>query len=320
MIPSLSGEGTGVEVCRTGRDLLRHHPHLRLFPTQGEERWRRTAPNGSGSHPMASLKDLRNRIASVKGDAEDHQGDADGRRRQACGAPRMPLRMPVPMLAEDVPSCSCEPRREPRRRCPGTDSAPRLMTGTGARPEVHLLVVCTADRGLCGGFNSAKSCVLAREHIRTLTRRRQDGEDRHASARRATTSCVAKYLRPDYREPSTCAASQAGRITSLLTEIAQEASSRVFDDGEFDVGDAVLLASSSSVISPGADRPKAHPSRAAPAVAKAVRSIRMRRSMSSSRDEEARSSTRSPAAQPHRPGVPRAFLENVAASEHGRTK
>lgn len=33
------------------------------------------------------------------------------------------------------------------------DSAPRLMTGTG-KDQVHLLVVCTAERGLCGGFNS----------------------------------------------------------------------------------------------------------------------------------------------------------------------
>ena len=33
------------------------------------------------------------------------------------------------------------------------DDAPRLMTGTG-KDDVHLLVVCTAERGLCGGFNS----------------------------------------------------------------------------------------------------------------------------------------------------------------------
>jgi F-type H+-transporting ATPase subunit gamma len=30
---------------------------------------------------------------------------------------------------------------------------PPLMAGTG-KDDVHLLVVCTAERGLCGGFNS----------------------------------------------------------------------------------------------------------------------------------------------------------------------
>jgi len=32
--------------------------------------------------------------------------------------------------------------------------APRLLTGTGAE-RVHLLLVCTGERGLCGPFNSA---------------------------------------------------------------------------------------------------------------------------------------------------------------------
>jgi F-type H+-transporting ATPase subunit gamma len=44
--------------------------------------------------------------------------------------------------------------------------APALMSGTG-RDDTHLLVVCTAERGLCGGFNS-QIARLAREHIRRL--------------------------------------------------------------------------------------------------------------------------------------------------------
>jgi F-type H+-transporting ATPase subunit gamma len=35
----------------------------------------------------------------------------------------------------------------------GSDSAPRLLAGTGS-DQTHLLVVMTAERGLCGGFNS----------------------------------------------------------------------------------------------------------------------------------------------------------------------
>jgi F-type H+-transporting ATPase subunit gamma len=48
----------------------------------------------------------------------------------------------------------------------GGGDAPALMTGTG-NDNVHLLVVCTAERGLCGGFNS-QIARFARDHIRKL--------------------------------------------------------------------------------------------------------------------------------------------------------
>jgi F-type H+-transporting ATPase subunit gamma len=43
---------------------------------------------------------------------------------------------------------------------------PRLLSGTGS-DRVHLLVVCTAERGLCGAFNSAIA-RLARDHVNRL--------------------------------------------------------------------------------------------------------------------------------------------------------
>jgi F-type H+-transporting ATPase subunit gamma len=49
----------------------------------------------------------------------------------------------------------------------GSDSAPQLLAGTGA-DKVHLLVVCTAERGLCGPFNSS-IVRLAREKANALT-------------------------------------------------------------------------------------------------------------------------------------------------------
>jgi F-type H+-transporting ATPase subunit gamma len=48
----------------------------------------------------------------------------------------------------------------------GQSDAPQLMTGTGS-DQVHLLVVCTAERGLCGGFNS-QIARYARDHARRL--------------------------------------------------------------------------------------------------------------------------------------------------------
>src|SRR3954464_7273156 len=48
---------------------------------------------------------------------------------------------------------------------PGPES-PRLLAGTGAE-QTHLLVVCTAERGLCGAFNSS-IVRLARDRANTL--------------------------------------------------------------------------------------------------------------------------------------------------------
>ena len=45
-----------------------------------------------------------------------------------------------------------------------------------ARSDVHLLVVCTAERGLCGGFNSS-IVRLARDARQPAARRGQDGQD-----------------------------------------------------------------------------------------------------------------------------------------------
>jgi F-type H+-transporting ATPase subunit gamma len=48
----------------------------------------------------------------------------------------------------------------------GGADAPALMTGTG-KDQVHLIIVATAERGLCGGFNS-QIARAARDHIRKL--------------------------------------------------------------------------------------------------------------------------------------------------------
>jgi F-type H+-transporting ATPase subunit gamma len=48
----------------------------------------------------------------------------------------------------------------------GNPGAPKLLTGTGA-DRVHLLLVCTGERGLCGPFNSA-IVRLARERAQAL--------------------------------------------------------------------------------------------------------------------------------------------------------
>ncbi|ATP12956.1 ATP synthase gamma chain [Bartonella henselae] len=108
---------------------------------------------------MASLKDLRDRIASVKATqkitkAMQMVAAARLHRAQEAAHSARPYakRMAAILanLANDVDPID----------------APSLMRGTG-RDDVHLLVVCTAERGLCGAFN-VQIARRAREHIKTL--------------------------------------------------------------------------------------------------------------------------------------------------------
>ncbi|QDY99912.1 F0F1 ATP synthase subunit gamma [Nitratireductor mangrovi] len=108
---------------------------------------------------MASLKDLRNRIASVKATqkitkAMQMVAAAKLRRAQEAAEAARPYSERMATVLANISNAVS-----------GTD-APPLMTGTG-KDETHLLVVCTAERGLCGSFNSQIS-RLAREHVRKL--------------------------------------------------------------------------------------------------------------------------------------------------------
>ena len=133
---------------------------------------------------MPSLKDLRNRIASVKAtrkstNAMQMVAAAKLRRAQeATEAARSYSERMGAVLANITQAIG------------GGGDAPALMTGTG-KDDVHLLVVCTAERGLCGGFNS-QIARLARDHIRRLL----------ADGKQVKIICVGKkgfdILRRDY--------------------------------------------------------------------------------------------------------------------------
>ena len=109
---------------------------------------------------MASLKDLRNRIASVKATrkitkAMQMVAAAKLRRAQEAAIAARPYSERMAVILANLASAVA-----------GQDSAPRLLAGTG-KDQVHLLVVATAERGLCGGFNSS-IVRLAREHAERL--------------------------------------------------------------------------------------------------------------------------------------------------------
>jgi len=109
---------------------------------------------------MPSLKDLRNRIASVKATqkitkAMQMVAAAKLRRAQEAAEAARPYSQRMGAVLANITAA-----------VGGGGDAPPLMTGTG-KDETHLLVVCTAERGLCGGFNSQIS-RLARDTVRRL--------------------------------------------------------------------------------------------------------------------------------------------------------
>ncbi|MGG7516937.1 F0F1 ATP synthase subunit gamma [Allorhizobium undicola] len=109
---------------------------------------------------MPSLKDLKNRIASVKATqkitkAMKMVAAAKLRRAQEAAEAARPYSQRMGAVLANI------------AQAVGNDQdAPLLMTGTG-KDDVHLLVVCTAERGLCGGFNS-QIARFARDHARSL--------------------------------------------------------------------------------------------------------------------------------------------------------
>lgn len=95
---------------------------------------------------MASLKDLRNRIASVKST------------QKITAAMKMVAASKLKRAQDQAEAARPYAERMERMlgslaaAVGGRAGAPKLLSGTG-RDQVHLLVVVTADRGLCGGFN-----------------------------------------------------------------------------------------------------------------------------------------------------------------------
>ncbi len=109
---------------------------------------------------MPSLKDLKNRIASVKSTrkitkAMQMVAAAKLRRAQEAAEDARPY---AERFARVVGGLA--------RAVGDSDTAPKLLAGTGS-DKVHLLVVMTAERGLCGGFNST-IVKLARQRASEL--------------------------------------------------------------------------------------------------------------------------------------------------------
>ncbi len=185
---------------------------------------------------MASLKDLRNRIASVKATqkitkAMQMVAAAKLRKAQEAAEAARPYASRMGGVLANL-SAAME----------GREGGSALMAGTG-RQDTHLLIVCTAERGLCGGFNS-NIAKLAREHADRLIRDGKTvkiicvGKKGYDVLRRKYDHLIVD--RVDLREVKRVAFSDAHDIAGKVLSM--------FDDGEYDVA-TLFYSEFKSVIS-----------------------------------------------------------------------
>jgi F-type H+-transporting ATPase subunit gamma len=109
---------------------------------------------------MPSLKDMRVRIASTKATqkitkAMQMVAASKLRRAQTAAEAARPYAEKMDKVISDIAAAAA-----------GSPGAPALLAGTG-KDQVHLLLVCTGERGLSGAFNSS-IVRLAREHAQKL--------------------------------------------------------------------------------------------------------------------------------------------------------
>ncbi|MFN8925351.1 MAG: F0F1 ATP synthase subunit gamma [Rhodospirillales bacterium] len=174
---------------------------------------------------MPSLKDLRNRITSVKATQKitsamklvaasklrRAQEQAEAGRPYAERMARM-----LSSLAQGVEG-----------------GGPRLMAGTG-KDDVHLLLVVTSDRGLCGAFNAS----IVREARRQIQRLQSEGK----TVKLLTVGRKGRdLLRRDYSALMVQSWEDVGRRRLAFSE-AQTVAERIldlFEAGEFDVASIV---------------------------------------------------------------------------------
>jgi F-type H+-transporting ATPase subunit gamma len=176
---------------------------------------------------MPSLKELRNRIGSVKQtqkitSAMKLVAASKLRRAQEQAEAARPFAERMATMLTNLAASVAT-----------TEGAPPLLAGSG-KAEVHLLIVATADRGLCGAFNS--SIVRgARARIRAL---REEG-------RQVKLLCVGRkgrdILRRDFGELIVGTIEGVGRRRLEYAEAVQiaERINAMYEAGEFDVATIV---------------------------------------------------------------------------------
>ena len=172
---------------------------------------------------MPNLKDLKIRIASVTST------------RKITAAMKMVAGAKLRRAQEQAEAARPYAERMERMlgalaaAAAGRPGAPEMLAGNG-KDDVHLLIVATADRGLCGAFNSS-IVRAAKARIRTLI---DDGKT-------VRIFCVGKkshdLLRREYGSYIVDSVADLGKPRLGFADAAgiADAVTRLFEDGEFDV-------------------------------------------------------------------------------------
>jgi F-type H+-transporting ATPase subunit gamma len=171
---------------------------------------------------MASLKDMRVRIASTKATqkitkAMQMVAASKLRRAQTAAEAARPYADKMAAVIANIASAAA-----------GSPGAPALLAGTG-RDQVHLLLVCTGERGLSGAFNSS-IVRLARERALALMNEGKEvkffcvGRKGYEQLRRLFEKQIVEHI--DLR-----AVRQLGFVNA--EDIAKKVLAR-FEAGEFD--------------------------------------------------------------------------------------
>ena len=185
---------------------------------------------------MPSLKDLKNRINSVKStqkitSAMKMVAAAKLRRAQEQAEAARPFAERMERVVGSLTASMV-----------GQEGAPAMLAGTG-RDHVHLLVVVTSDRGLCGAFNSS----IVRAARRTI-------RDLQGQGKEVKLLCVGRkgrdQLRRDYGKLIVGAIEDVAkpRLGFDAADAIARRLTAMFEAGEFDVG-SVLYNKFKSVIS-----------------------------------------------------------------------
>jgi F-type H+-transporting ATPase subunit gamma len=172
---------------------------------------------------MASLKDMRVRIAATKATqkitkAMQMVAASKLRRAQAAAEAARPYAERMEKVLRNIASAVGD-----------IAAAPKLLSGTGS-DRVNLLVVCTAERGLCGPFNSA-IVRLARERANALIGEGKEvkffcvGRKGYEQLRRNYDKQIIEHL--ELRAVRTIGFANAESIGEQIV--------RMYDEGVFDV-------------------------------------------------------------------------------------
>ena len=172
---------------------------------------------------MPSLKDLRGRIGSVKQtqkitSAMKLVAASKLRRAQEQAEASRPFASRMEQMLANLAAGVAD-----------VQGAPRLLAGTGS-DDVHLLVVATADRGLCGGFNSS----IARGARRRIRELQEQGKQ-------VKLLCVGRKgrdaLRREYGSliEDTIEGVGRRRLEYAEAQAIAERLQRLYQDGAFDV-------------------------------------------------------------------------------------